>query len=151
MLMLNDSECWHAVVSHSSIPAELIQFSLTWDNGCSVQLPLRTFSTYTCVAVKTPANCASGKPAVLWTLSSESSGWAPPLQSCWGRVKSSQSSPYASCCACCRRRGWAWHPIAGKELPGRQTSLCRSGWADLDRWMSYTWTSRGPWSSVRSA
>lgn len=136
---------------HSSIPAELIHFSPIWKDNCSVLLSSHTFFTYYGLAVKTPTNCASGKPAVLSTLSSESNGWAPPLQSCWGRVKSSQSFPSASCCACCRRRGWASRPTVGKELPGRQTSLCRLGWADLDRWMSYTWTSRGPWSSVRSA
>lgn len=102
-------------------------------------------------AVKTPTDCANGRPAVLWTLSSESSGSAPPPQSCWGPEKSSQSSPYASCCAYCRRTGWASRPTAGKERPGRQTSLWRWGWAVLGRWTSYTWTSRGPWSSVTSA
>lgn len=93
MLMQNNS--WFASSS----------FPLTVVSGSSVQLSWSTFLTYCCLAVRTPTNCANGKPAVLLTPSSESSGWAPPLRSCWGRARSSRSSPCASCCACCRRRG----------------------------------------------
>lgn len=93
MLMQNNSG-----FPSSSLP-------LTVVSGSSVQLSWSTFLTYCCLVVRTPTNCANGKPAVLLTPSSESSGWAPPLQSCWGQARSSRSSPCASCCACCRRRG----------------------------------------------
>ena len=98
----------------------------------------------------TPTGCASDRPAAPLTPSSVSSVWAPPRRSCWVLTRSSRSSPCVWCCACCRRRGWAWRPRAGRGPPERQTSPCRWGWAVRGRWTSCTWTSPGPWSSARS-
>lgn len=57
--------------SHSCILGEP---SFSCVSGRETDLPTRSSALGAACAVRTPTNCASGKPAVLWTLSSESSG-----------------------------------------------------------------------------